>query len=120
MFEELHQLAQVNIIGPDYCFRNDPERAAHQPNVESEQGVPGRLGNTHWCIRGECIPMPTIDESVCCWETENLDKYLGKDLICITFQEDILYHYLNKDLLDFMLKFLGRTKPSDFQKHYHR
>ncbi|OCT57445.1 hypothetical protein XELAEV_18003519mg [Xenopus laevis] len=120
MFDELRQLAQANIIGPDYCFRNDPERPANQPNVESEQDVQGRLGNTRWCICGECIPMPTIEESVCCWETENLYKYLGEDLICITFQEDMLHHCLNKDLLEFMIKFRGRTKPSDFRKHYHR
>ncbi|KAL1471360.1 hypothetical protein MTO96_039982 [Rhipicephalus appendiculatus] len=29
---------------------------------------PDRLGNTLWCLCGQCVPMPTARESICCRE----------------------------------------------------
>ncbi|XP_037528678.2 uncharacterized protein LOC119405926 [Rhipicephalus sanguineus] len=31
---------------------------------------PDRLGNTRWCTCGQCVPMPTTLESICCREIQ--------------------------------------------------
>ncbi|KAH6920775.1 hypothetical protein HPB50_028238 [Hyalomma asiaticum] len=35
-------------------------------NPDDEPPDPDRLGNTHWCTCGMCVPMPTALECICC------------------------------------------------------
>uniref|UniRef100_A0A1X7UX12 Uncharacterized protein n=1 Tax=Amphimedon queenslandica TaxID=400682 RepID=A0A1X7UX12_AMPQE len=38
------------------------------PDDENEM----RLNNTNWCLCGNCCAMPTVEESICCREIEQI------------------------------------------------
>ncbi|XP_048777749.2 P2X purinoceptor 7-like [Ostrea edulis] len=86
--------ARLNDIRP---FRFEPydssASGSDNGDEENENSESERLGNTDWCSCGNCCPMPTTTECVCCQEIEKV-KYLfsneydegGTCIKCITEQ----------------------------------
>ncbi|OCT82211.1 hypothetical protein XELAEV_18024724mg [Xenopus laevis] len=120
MFAEMRAIARAHIRGADYCFQNDPEIVPGDPIRVPDADVEGRLGNTNWCRCGNCVDMPTVDESLCCREIHNFQQFLDQERKCITHNQDMLRHCLDSHLLEFMIKFRGRTSARTFRIHYNR
>ncbi|KXJ17021.1 hypothetical protein AC249_AIPGENE13460 [Exaiptasia diaphana] len=58
-----------------------------------------RLGNVDWCSCGNCAPMSTVPESVCCVEDARvLGKMVGA--ACITCTDDFLAVCTNKAVIE--------------------
>lgn len=49
-------------------------------NEEQERGGEARVGQNRWCMCGNCVPMVTERESVCCQELQ----FLSADVcVCV-------------------------------------
>ncbi|OCT57086.1 hypothetical protein XELAEV_18004023mg [Xenopus laevis] len=65
--------------------------------------------------------MPTVDESLCCNEIHDFQQFLDQEHKDITHNQDMLRLCLNSHLLlEFMIKFRGRTSARTFRIHYNR
>ncbi|XP_071477558.1 uncharacterized protein [Diadema antillarum] len=57
-----------------------------------DDNEPSRLGNNNWCQCGNCVPMPTTWESLCCHEADPVlekveqynDRHADAQINCIT------------------------------------
>ena len=50
-----------------YDFEPEISYAEEEQTPESVQSIlTSRIGNIHWCLCGECKPMETEAESLCC------------------------------------------------------
>ena len=70
-------------------------------NSEDEQVLNDdtwRLGNTAWCQCKRCIPMTTVEESMCCLEINELNDKMGQ-LECIGDHSDIHIVCLHYEVL---------------------
>ncbi|OCT80250.1 hypothetical protein XELAEV_18027066mg [Xenopus laevis] len=104
----------------DNCFPDDPVWPPGEREKRMEQRQHPRLGNTLWCLCGNCIAMPTIRESVCCREVEKLQKHYNEDCTCITTVLDMLQLCINKHFLEFTIRNSGRVKLRQLQDDYNR
>ncbi|XP_041359371.1 uncharacterized protein LOC121375792 [Gigantopelta aegis] len=77
-------------------FMFEPERSEHDSESDFDIGLSSgdeleenveniaRLGNRDWCLCGNCRPMDTVKESICCLEVDQIgDKMQTTNLQCI-------------------------------------
>ncbi|XP_072166822.1 uncharacterized protein [Diadema setosum] len=82
------------------------DKAAGENPESAEDGVDSgaRLGNNDWCLcSGGCTPMPTVEESKCCKELQQIvtrmDEY-PEELGCITAHPGFQTVCLNQWVLE--------------------
>ena len=87
--ESEDSLPDISRLKP-YDFEPEIPYAEEEQTPESEQSIlTSRIGNTHWCLCGECKPMETEAESLCCLDTNEVPdeyfegKYFLHDIVCI-------------------------------------
>ncbi|XP_069585065.1 uncharacterized protein [Ranitomeya imitator] len=69
------------------CFPSNPLRINNQNYIEFNTDTEeNRIGKNDWCHCGNCVPMPTNIESICCQEIQNAEQYM-LDFSCITLHE---------------------------------
>ncbi|XP_073468259.1 uncharacterized protein [Aquarana catesbeiana] len=77
------------------CFpsnpRRDPNNPDHMVDIDTH-----RIGHTDWCSCGNCIPLPTGRESICCMEIHEIRPHL-EGISCITQHPYFPYLCENKD-----------------------
>nr|DBA23839.1 TPA: hypothetical protein GDO54_014716 [Pyxicephalus adspersus] len=77
------------------CFpsnpRQDPNNPDHMVDINTH-----KIGHTDWCFCGNCIPLPTGRESICCMEISKIQPHL-KGKTCITQHPYFSYLCENKD-----------------------
>ncbi|KAE8579623.1 hypothetical protein XENTR_v10024117 [Xenopus tropicalis] len=64
------------------------------------------LGNTKWCFCGNCVPMPTTTESICCKEETAIEIKIPEGGHCVTECQHFETHFTNKVQTDLNLKML--------------
>jgi len=91
----------MDLRGYDY----EPEYTPEELDERSRSVVASSSSSyavvTDWCLCGRCHPMPTVEESVCC---RNSDLTVGnlKDMQCITDDRRMQAVVLNEDVLSVM------------------
>ncbi|CAH2256630.1 Hypothetical predicted protein [Pelobates cultripes] len=79
-FEDRHRHA----VDPDILNSMDWDPPAQQViNDENTQASPTRVGTSEWCLCGNCMPMQSEEESLCCREIENIVDMLNEQQNCI-------------------------------------
>uniref|UniRef100_A0A803KBP4 P2X purinoreceptor 7 intracellular domain-containing protein n=1 Tax=Xenopus tropicalis TaxID=8364 RepID=A0A803KBP4_XENTR len=68
------------------------------------QSADNRLGNTNWCFCGNCVPMPTTTESICCLEEPAIEIKIPEGGHCVTECQHFDTHFTNKEQADLNLK----------------
>ncbi|XP_040283932.1 uncharacterized protein LOC120997715 [Bufo bufo] len=69
------------------CFPENPRRSENENYIVfNETEDENRVGSVYWCQCGNCIPMRTNIESVCCKEITNAEPLMD-NLNCITEHE---------------------------------
>lgn len=63
----------------DESYSLSQESGEHGPDDEERAS---RVGDRSWCQCGNCIPMPTEQESMCCQELSFLSQTVGGMLNC--------------------------------------
>ncbi|OCT88142.1 P2X purinoceptor 7 [Xenopus laevis] len=79
-----------------------------------------KVGNTNWCKCGNCIPMPTARESVCCKDITNLQQHFSDDVQCITHVQEMLDHCVEKRYLEFTIRNARMATQIEMNNHYNR
>ncbi|KAJ8018040.1 P2X purinoceptor 7 [Holothuria leucospilota] len=103
--EEEHHLPEEAVDGvAPYQFEpivEDAENAEAAAAVPPEEGEDWRLNNSEWCACEECIPMPTVRESLCCREIPEVENRREEvvDIGCITHHEGFQPVCLNVHVL---------------------
>lgn len=59
---------------------------------DSESEETSRIGNTDWCLCGNCKEMETYSESLCCLDTNGVPEELFEGI----FEQNIIVIYYNK------------------------
>ncbi|XP_040191719.1 uncharacterized protein LOC120924757 isoform X2 [Rana temporaria] len=77
------------------CFPSNPRRDPNNPDPMEDIHT-HRIGHTDWCSCGNCIPLPTGRESVCCMEIRGMRPHL-EGISCITQHPYFPYLCENKD-----------------------
>ncbi|XP_077148997.1 uncharacterized protein LOC143809925 [Ranitomeya variabilis] len=71
----------------EQCFPSNPLRINNQNYIEfNDDTDENRSGKNDWCQCGNCVPMPTAIESICCQEIPNAEPYM-LDFSCVTLHE---------------------------------
>ncbi|CAJ0925925.1 unnamed protein product [Ranitomeya imitator] len=74
------------------CFPSNPLRINNQNYIEfNDDTEENRSGKNDWCHCGNCVPMPTNIESICCQEIQNAEQYM-LDFSCVTLHEFFFTH----------------------------
>ena len=68
-------------------------------DLKSETQKHGRIGNTDWCQCGECKPMATYMESLCCQNTNEVPEELFEGQKYITKSSRFRMVFLEKPVL---------------------
>ncbi|CAH2225425.1 Hypothetical predicted protein [Pelobates cultripes] len=80
----------TNPLGWDPLVENDRDASVST----ATPSVPSRIGTSEWCLCGNCVPMPTEEENVCCREIEKMQEMIAADKSCISQLE-----YLEQDIV---------------------
>ena len=73
----------------------------------NEQGEPSRIGNTNWCKCGNCKPMDSEAESLCCLDTNEVPDEYFEGNTCIILSEGFSTVCLSKHTLKTALSALN-------------
>lgn len=93
-------MAEGNVSSPDnaviqpYMYEPDASDSSDGEASEAEE----RRDNTDWCQCGNCEPMPTNTERVCCREVDAIESKMQEsqnDIECITDHEGFQSVYLD-------------------------
>ncbi|KAG0434088.1 hypothetical protein HPB47_019360, partial [Ixodes persulcatus] len=99
-------------------YQHDP-LASSSPEANDEgpdQRPPAwRVGNANRCsCSNSCRPMPTEDESVCCFEIEEMGQLCNdQGVLCVTKHPLLELYCSNKDILDLAYVKLSYFCPRD-------
>ena len=109
-------------FGPE--FEDDEEQNASDElgngsDSDIEDGIEGeikdsRAGNIDWCKCGNCIAMPTVEESICCTESAKIKEKFGDIQGCVCNSTRFVTEAIDRDVLEvaFVLaRRLLRQKP---------
>ncbi|XP_073453475.1 uncharacterized protein [Aquarana catesbeiana] len=125
--EELKELLQrmyerVNPPGQPTppCFQDDPIRL--RPPSPSDESPSGDtlIGNSDWCVCGNCRPMLTNYESVCCHNVDSADRFITGEMHCLTEAEEFRERCLNERILRYLLECDNITTKKDFDNDRNR
>ncbi|CAH2222882.1 Hypothetical predicted protein [Pelobates cultripes] len=110
--QQLLQRLLLQNASKEPCFQETPLRQS-APEVPTSTDEEGRIGNTDWCTCGNCITMPTAEESICCKEIDNVVCQL-EDAPCI-IHHTFFKQFCQEDLAHFLYCFLGveSQRPSE-------
>ena len=122
--ESENSLPDISSLKP-YDFEPEIPYAEEEQTPESEQSIlASRIGNIHWCLCGECKPMETEAESLCCLDTNEVPdehfegKYflyeIGYNIIGYIKMKSEKYFFLNHIIC------LLYTSPSPRDKRQSR
>nr|DBA15563.1 TPA: hypothetical protein GDO54_004756 [Pyxicephalus adspersus] len=102
------------------CFPDNPIRL--RPPSPSEQSPSGDtlIGNSDWCVCGNCRPMLTNFESVCCHNVGNAERFLTGEIHCITMVAEFHERCLNAKILQYLLECDNITTKKDFDSDRNR
>lgn len=101
--ESEDSLPDISSLKP-YDFEPEIPYAEEEQTPESKQSIlTSRIGNIHWCLCGECKPMETEAESLCCLDTNEVPdeyfegEYFLHDIVCIlkVIYKTIIYSVKN-------------------------
>ena len=98
-------LVQLCLDEPQYDsdeIPSDQDDDLPPPNQDQEQGedvAETRIGNINWCACGQCMPMPTLDESRCCTETSAFAGRIQPGQTCLSTSERYRAVCLDEDVL---------------------
>ena len=60
-----------------------------------------RVGNTAWCLCGQCEAMPTRQECVCCGELPETERKIAdREETCVTYLPNFVKVCLDKEVLE--------------------
>ena len=60
-----------------------------------------RVGNTAWCLCGQCEAMPTWQECVCCGELPETERKIAdREETCVTYLPNFVKVCLDKEVLE--------------------
>ncbi|KAE8630702.1 hypothetical protein XENTR_v10000926 [Xenopus tropicalis] len=104
----------------DPCFQDDPEWSEEELALRQNTPPDERRGNTLWCKCGNCIPMPTREESCCCSENQKIAHYFDGDTVCITSVPEMLTMCTEENHLDFMIRWSGRYSRAAYMHDRNR
>ncbi|XP_004919339.1 uncharacterized protein LOC100486056 isoform X2 [Xenopus tropicalis] len=116
LFEELR-----NMWGPvenEPCFQDDPVYTEEELQALREREKGERLRNTRWCQCGNCISLPTTEESVCCREIAKLKKRFRGGVTCIIQVPEMQKSCLDAKLLDYMVRYRGKVSKEKYTEEY--
>ncbi|OCT73691.1 hypothetical protein XELAEV_18032654mg, partial [Xenopus laevis] len=116
LFEELR-----NMWGPvenEPCFQDDPVYTEEELQALRERENGERLRNTRWCQCGNCISLPTTEESVCCREIAKLKKRFTGGITCIIQVQEMQKSCLDAKLLDYMVRYRGKVSKEKYTEEY--
>ncbi|OCT77814.1 hypothetical protein XELAEV_18028911mg [Xenopus laevis] len=101
------------------CFQNDPVWPIGS-DIPDENIENSRIDNTNWCACSLCVSMPTLAESLCCHELDDLKQHLSEEISCISQLAAIKAIILSEAMLTLMIRFHGKVSASQFKEHKHR
>ena len=80
-------LPDIGSLKP-YDFEPEIPYAEEEQKYERKQSILSlsRIGNTHWCTCGECKPMETEAESLCCLDTNEVPNEYFEGKFCVYFK----------------------------------
>ncbi|XP_071988548.1 uncharacterized protein [Engystomops pustulosus] len=97
-----------------HCFQNDPRWGPGEERPEPEGDPEGRLLGTAWCSCTLCHTMPSVSESFCCKESEELHELPCVNEKCITENAGFIEQCTLKEHLQRFITFL---RPQ--HRHYY-
>ena len=80
-----------------FVYPNDtpePETSTSTTNNASDEGIDERLGNTDWCMCGECRAMESATDCICCREVTVISEELYEGFHCISKAPEFFYSML--------------------------
>ncbi|XP_051963680.1 P2X purinoceptor 7-like [Xyrauchen texanus] len=107
--EEMHFYAQPYLFEPEYTdaeLREMEEEAAAAAQTQGEATVRQRAQDTWWCSCGQCMAMPTDEESLCCNEWDFARRPLENRTTarnCLTCDPEFA-PLLNRSVLEVMFQ----------------
>ncbi|KAE8595101.1 hypothetical protein XENTR_v10015515 [Xenopus tropicalis] len=100
------------------CFQDDPVYTEEELQALREREKGERLRNTRWCQCGNCISLPTTEESVCCREIAKLKKRFRGGVTCIIQVPEMQKSCLDAKLLDYMVRYRGKVSKEKYTEEY--
>ncbi|XP_068111877.1 uncharacterized protein [Hyperolius riggenbachi] len=100
---------------PHYPAKIRKQTQTTKKEVKKEKPKARKIGNTNWCLCGNCIPMSTGEESVCCHEIPNAKKQIPETGKCITEAEVFQSMVANRInvTIELKMRHLCSLKPPD-------
>ena len=90
--------------------------SSSESELVSETEEQGRIGNTDWCQCGECKPMATYTEGLCCQDTNKVPEELLEGQKCITKLSGFQMVCLEKPVLHALLSALNHLPDNSMEK----
>ncbi|KAM4012127.1 uncharacterized protein ACNLHF_005278 [Anomaloglossus baeobatrachus] len=119
LLQRLRQrIDEENRLDP-WCFQTDPHWGENEERPLPVQDTEGRLENTNWCSCGHCKLMPRLEESICCHEFQQMDRF-RHNINCIAEYADFLAKVVCRDYLFELVESDARITHAQFQRHENR
>ncbi|KAM5141728.1 uncharacterized protein ACMZJ9_015429 isoform 2-T2 [Mantella aurantiaca] len=116
LYEKVHPPGQPE----PPCFPDNPIRLRPPSPCDESPSGDTLIGNSDWCVCGNCRPMLTNFESVCCHNVDNADRFFTGGKHCVTMAEEFHDRCLNERILRYLLECDNITKKKDFEKDRNR
>jgi hypothetical protein len=95
-------------------YSNDtPETSTsttNNTNNASNEGIDERLGNTDWCMCGECRAMDAATDCICCREVTVISEELYESFHCISKAPEFLILCCRRSVLENVLACFGNIR----------
>ena len=88
----------------------EPHMFLSESELQSKTEEQERIGNTDWYQYGECNPIATYTESLCCQDTNEVPEELFERQKCITKSSGFRIVYLEKAVLNASLSALNHLR----------
>ncbi|XP_066922307.1 P2X purinoceptor 7-like [Clytia hemisphaerica] len=111
-------LPDLNSLKP-YDFEPEIPSVSEEEEIDqpSENKSKSRIGNTDWCECGECRPMDTETESLCCLDTNEVPEEYFEGKKCVSKSDQFHMVCIAKPVLKTALSALNNLRGDEMKKN---